>query len=337
VKIFFVYKSLAHPELEGDYVQPFTLDERLAHARQAEKQLGATIPWLVDPMDNRLKHALGDRPNSEFVIDPQGIVVRKRPWSNPETLRGDLEDLVGPVEKITRPEDLELPVQPPLPPAASKGVAPRVSRAGMFAIVSRPRIEDGGSPFFAKLRAEADLNLIDEGHGRMYLGFHLDPFHQAHWNNLTRPLRYRIEAPPEVKLAPVSAEAPKISAAKDSDPREFLVEVERWPEEASIRLTVDYFACTDEVCHTVRQVYTLQRKRDSDGGGAPSSGFRGFTAEQMFAWIMEGDKDHDAKLTPDELNSLMRPRLADHDSNQDGVLDREEVQAMAGQLARPFQ
>jgi len=23
-------------------------------------------------MDNRLKHALGDRPNSEFVIDPKG-------------------------------------------------------------------------------------------------------------------------------------------------------------------------------------------------------------------------------------------------------------------------
>ena len=26
-------------------------------------------------MDNRLKHALGDRPNSEFVIDPAGKVV----------------------------------------------------------------------------------------------------------------------------------------------------------------------------------------------------------------------------------------------------------------------
>ena len=53
-------------------MQPFTLEERLAHARQAEKQLGASIPWLVDAMDNRLKHALGDRPNSEFIIDPEG-------------------------------------------------------------------------------------------------------------------------------------------------------------------------------------------------------------------------------------------------------------------------
>ena len=65
-------------------MQPFTLEERLAHARQAGKQLGATIPWLVDAMDNRLKHAMGDRPNSEFVIDPKGKIVRKRAWSHPE-------------------------------------------------------------------------------------------------------------------------------------------------------------------------------------------------------------------------------------------------------------
>ena len=51
VKFVFVYKSLAHPELEGNYVQPFTMGERLAHARQAVKQLGASIPWIVDPMD----------------------------------------------------------------------------------------------------------------------------------------------------------------------------------------------------------------------------------------------------------------------------------------------
>ena len=36
VKFFFVYKTLAHPELAGNYVQPFTLEERLAHARQGQ-------------------------------------------------------------------------------------------------------------------------------------------------------------------------------------------------------------------------------------------------------------------------------------------------------------
>ena len=44
VRFYFIYKSLAHPELVGDYVEPFELKDRLAHARQAEKQLGASIP-----------------------------------------------------------------------------------------------------------------------------------------------------------------------------------------------------------------------------------------------------------------------------------------------------
>ena len=49
---------------------PFTLKERLLHVQEAKKTLGATVPWLCDTIDNDLKHALGDWPNSEFVIDP---------------------------------------------------------------------------------------------------------------------------------------------------------------------------------------------------------------------------------------------------------------------------
>ena len=82
VRFFFIYKSLAHPELVGNYVQPFTLDERLMQSRQASLQFGTRIPWIVDAMDNRLKHALGDRPNSQFVVDPNGTIVSKRAWSN---------------------------------------------------------------------------------------------------------------------------------------------------------------------------------------------------------------------------------------------------------------
>src|SRR6185436_15836864 len=106
--MFFIYKTLAHPELAGNYVQPFTLAERLAHAKQAEKQLGATIPWLVDDIDNRLKHALGNRPNSEFIVDPQGIIVRKRAWSHPAEVRKDLEQLVGTVDRVTPEKDVHL-------------------------------------------------------------------------------------------------------------------------------------------------------------------------------------------------------------------------------------
>ena len=69
VQFYYLYKQLAHPEL-SNYVDPFTLEERLMHVAQAEVQLGSRIPWLADAMTNELKHALGDMPNSEFIIEP---------------------------------------------------------------------------------------------------------------------------------------------------------------------------------------------------------------------------------------------------------------------------
>jgi hypothetical protein len=327
-----VYKSLAHPELVGTYVQPFTFDERLAHARQAIKELGTTIPWLVDPMDNRLKHALGDRPNSEFVIDPSGKLVRKRPWSNPAELRKDLEEFVGKVDKITLPEDLKLEVEPPLAQSATKeGIEP-VSRAGLFPIVMKPQIDNSGELFYAKLRPEADLPLIDEGNGKLYLGFHLDPFHKAHWNNLQKPLRFEVNAPEGVKLSATTWESPKSSSENDSAPREFLLDVEAWPVDKTIELTVAYAACTEDLCHSVKQTYVLSRHRDKDGGRAKSAGFRVLTLEQMVKRLLAGDKNGDGKLNKEELNLIQKSRFADYDVDKDGVLDKDEVQKLAEQL-----
>ena len=77
VHFLYVYKALAHPELNG-YVQPVTLEERLMHVVEAKRALGTEIVWLADNMANELKHALGDAPNSEFVVDPQGTVIVDR-------------------------------------------------------------------------------------------------------------------------------------------------------------------------------------------------------------------------------------------------------------------
>ena len=96
VKFLYIYKALAHPELNG-YVKPFTLDERLMHVKEAQRTLGSKITWIADSMSNDIKHALGNRENSEFVIDPDGKIVRMRSWSNPEQLRKDLTELEIPV------------------------------------------------------------------------------------------------------------------------------------------------------------------------------------------------------------------------------------------------
>ena len=328
VKFFFIYKTLAHPELAGNYVQPFTLDERLAHARQAEKQFGVTIPWLVDAMDNRLKHALGDRPNSEFILDTQGKVVRKRAWSYPAQVRKDLEELVGPVAKITKAEDLKLKLQLTLKPPAARGKLERIKRPRMQAIAMEPVIDPKGPPFYAKLRVEADADLVRNGSGQLYLGFHLDPFHNAHWNNLTPALSYKMDLPMGAKIAKSTGEATKVAFASDSDPREFLLDVDAWPDKP-IRLTVTYSACVEEACHVIKQEYVLHLRRDKDGGGARGAG-AGFWEPAEFAkQMMSRDKNGDKKLTKDEVMGLVVPHFEHFDTNKDRFLDAEELKEVS--------
>ena len=333
MKFFFVYKSLAHPELAGNYVQPFTLDERLAHARQAEKQLGATVPWLVDSMDNRLKHALGDRANSEFIVDPKGIIVRKRAWSHPEQLRKDLEKLVGPVDRVTKEEDLRLNVGMPLQPAAPRGNVPRVDRSQMQAIASEPQLDLKGLPYYAKLRAEADEDLLTSGAGKLYVGFHLDPFHDAHWNNLTKPLSFKLDVPEKVSIEKKAFEATKVEAPSDSDPREFLIDVAAWPEREPIRLTVTYYACVgDTTCHAVQQQYVLHLRRDRDAGKARGEGAGFWDSEEFAGQMRANDKDGDGRLDKTEVRGLVLPHFDDFDANKDGGLDAEELTAVADWL-----
>ena len=170
VQFYYLYKQLAHPE-RNSYVDPFTLDERLMHVKQAEMQLGSRIPWIVDAMTNDLKRALGGMNNSEFIIDPDGRVVGSRAWSDPTGLREDLERLVGPVETPTRVSDLDLVTQPPVPTVA-KGIVPRVERPGrMSTLRIEPSLDDTDYPFYTKLRADVDQRFLESGEGTLYLGF----------------------------------------------------------------------------------------------------------------------------------------------------------------------
>ena len=88
--------------------QPATLEERLHYLREARRTLGTEIPWLCDPMENGVAHALGGGSNAEFLIDPEGRVMNSRPWCDPDALRKDLERLVGPVENPTSPTDVSV-------------------------------------------------------------------------------------------------------------------------------------------------------------------------------------------------------------------------------------
>jgi len=111
------------------------------------------------------------------------------------------------------------------------------------------------------------------------------------------------------------------------------LDVESWEADSTIQVIVFYAACTEDLCHTVKQTYFLSRQRDKDAGRAKSAGFRVLTADETVKRLMAGDKDGDGKLVKEELNSIQQPRFADYDLNQDAVLDKEEIRKMAEQLA----
>lgn len=333
VKFYFVFKSLAHPELSGNLVQPFTQKERLAQAQQAVTQFGTKTPWIVDDIDNRFKHAMGDRPNSQFVINPEGIIVRKRAWANPRLVRKDLEDLVGPVEKITTEEEIELSLGKPLKQAGSRGVMPRFSRLQMLPIVVEPELKEGAQPFYGKLRAEADGDLISKGTGKLYLGFHLDPLYAVSWNNLANPLSYSIEQIDGFEADKYQQSAPLISEPSDADPREFMVHVQTWKADVPLKLTVKYFVCEDkETCYALTQKYIIRLQRDIDGGGARSEGAGLWNRDDFALQLMKSDKDQDRKLSRKEAPGIASPHFDKLDANDDGFLELEELKSLADWL-----
>ncbi|MBW3543651.1 MAG: protein-disulfide reductase DsbD N-terminal domain-containing protein [Planctomycetes bacterium] len=243
------------------------------HVKEAERRLGSQIPWICDTMTNDIKHALGDAPNSEFVVDPEGRIAVRRQWSDPEQLRKDLEELLGPVEKPTTVSDLDLKTIPP-PRAAPSGVVEGVRRPrGLSALVIEPIASDDKQPFYVKLRAEADRDVLRGGTGKLYLGFHLDPLYHVHWNNLTKPIRVEIAAPDGTTVEPATLEGPQVEAEADIDPREFLVDVNGADRERPLKLTVRYFACNDDAgwCKAVTQEYVVRFEVDRDGGWARGS------------------------------------------------------------------
>ena len=272
VNIFCVYKTLAHPEFgEQAWVEPFTVEERIKHIHVIQGLTGATVPWLADSMQNSLGHRLGQQPNSEFVLDPDGRILSRRDWFSPEQLRGDLEKLVGKVDQPTRPEDLNLEISIPERPAA-RGVLARVLLSGTgFALRIQP--QTSASPFFVKLRAEVDQAILQGRAGKMYLGFHLDPIFRTHWNNLALPLSFQINASTS-SIAPVTVVGPRVDIEADLDPREFLVDVSPQFPDRSFDLVVNYTVCSDasQTCHAVTQKYVCYWELDSDAGAPLRNG-----------------------------------------------------------------
>ena len=304
-------------------------------------------------MANDLKHALGDRPNSEFIISPEGRILVARSWSDPETLRADLEKLIGKTKTITSPSDLNRKTKAAPASKIASGIVPRTEKPeGAMAVIVRPispkgEKEQAKETFYIKLRAEADRGLMDQGKGKLHIGFHLDPVHTVHWNNLADPLHFEFKTTKGIKLSTSKGSAPKVKTPSDIDPREFLIEIDSSTGriEQPLELTVSYFACDDEEgwCRAVTHRYEIELRRDRDAGSVrspgagrgldrrqrPGGGRGGFgqrrrpDAGQMLERM---DANGDGAISLEEARGPMIDRFKMMDTDENGSLSREELQ-----------
>ena len=279
VQFYFMYQSLTHPENWG-FVQPTSIQERFAQVEHAKELLQTKIPWLTDTMDNNMKQNGEMSPNAQFLFDREGKIVHRDSWGRGSSLRAALEKLVGPSDKITTVASLNLP-----PTSRNKSTPPGemlVERKRVDGIAVPLRFaasgeevkaenlkspEFGASNRYAKLRPEADQNLLRTGSGQLYLGFRQDPVLGAAWNNLAAAPKYRIIAD-GVTVSPAMAEAPKIDVESDTEPREFLVDVQNWEAGKPIKVQIQYFACNKKLgwCKALDQEFTIWLEQDRTSG-----------------------------------------------------------------------
>jgi len=322
------------------------IEDRLAHIQEAKRTFqGVTMPWLCDNMSSDLEKALGSANNSEFIFDPDGKIVHLRDWSSPTQLRADLQKLVGPVTNPTSVADLKLSDKVPAP-AAARGIVPRIEvPEDLQSIKVTPKAlakDKPANPYYSKLQAKADDELLKTGKGKLYLSFHLDPVYKVHWNNLVAPIEYEIKTEKDTRVSPESGKGPIVKAAADIDPREFLLNIQGGDSAKPLELTVRYFACNDDEgwCKLVTQSYLIHleadagrggrdrpfdaRRRPGPGGPPGEGGLPqgGFSVERLFRF----DSNDDGKISKDELPEFLRERILDRiDTNKDGMIDKKEA------------
>lgn len=320
VQIFYVYKTVEHPEV-NNFISAFNLEERLKHIAIAKERFKSEIPWICDTMDNDVKMAFGGAPNGEFILDPDGKIVRKRFWSNPKTLRSDLEELVGPVEKITKVEDLPA-IYTPEPNKIASGVLPKLEIPGRLMALNLDPVPDKDNPFFAKLRVEANGGLRTGG-GKMLFSLYLDPIYKVHWNNRAGKVKIEIKSDDSIAIVPSVLQSPEVKEDADVDPRQFVVDASTTGKPEPLRVVVTYTVCDDAetFCKEITQQYQVNFEIDRNLGTRP-----GIFLNEMFANVRDLDTNGDGKLTKDELPAGQVTLYVGHmDYNGNEIIEADEI------------
>lgn len=269
VDFYFIFQTLQHPENHA-YVQAFSMDERFLQVAEAKRHFGTSVPWILDTFENNWKAYFQGRPNSEIIFDRDGRMVHVEPWVRKPNLRDALAEIFGPVDKPTQVADLDLPDIERISEGQRAGVVDRLKVSGN-PIPLEFTAEPSKDTYYAKLRTEVDQALYETGTGQMYLGLHLDPIYQVHWNNLAEPVVYELSLPEGVSATPPTGKGPLPDVESDMDPREFLIDVKDWNDKSEpLDVSIFYLACNKEHgwCKPVTQRYTVSLERDELAGSA---------------------------------------------------------------------
>ncbi|MGQ1785814.1 hypothetical protein [Saccharicrinis sp. GN24d3] len=303
VQFFYFYKSLRHPELDG-YVQAQNISERLLQLAEARKKLGTKAPWIADTMEDDIRIGLRSGSWSVYLISPEGAVVYASGRIDGQALRDALSKAVGPVATPTKTIDLNLPVISRPGKLVNEDSEWGVARPEGLSILSIVPASPEET-YYVKLRAEADDALLTTGTGRLFLGFYPDPIHDAHWNNLTPPMKYKLTLTEGVTATPAEASAKKGKGDSDTKPRQFWVDITSEKPFEEIKLELDYFGCTSEMCLPLAHEYTI--RMEDENRGSRTYGMN------------KGNRNN--KRKPQGGNDRMK-RL---DTNQDGLVSFEEL------------
>ena len=298
------------------------IKERLQHIAEAKRLSGSEIPWLCDTMEGELATAFGKAPNGEYILDPEGRLIRKRYWSNSTTLREDLTELVGTVENPTRVEDIDVAFNVETREIPS-GIVPRLKLPKDMSAIKVEPVEVDETPFYAKLRCEISSEFRQNDYGKMYLGLYLDPLYKVHWNNRAGNVHLKVIAPEGVTIEPAEMVSADVAEDADVDPRMFLVDVKNAVKKMELTIEARYIACDDAgtFCKPVTQTYKAIFEPYKPGGTRP-----GIFLEDFFGDVADFDKNSDGQITKDELPDGKVTMFIGHlDKNFDDVIDADEI------------
>jgi thiol-disulfide isomerase/thioredoxin len=115
----------AHPG--GSFPQPKTMDAKMAHARKLQKIYGFEFEIAVDDINGTLHRAMSPKPNSAYLLAPDGTILFRAQWAN------DTQALAGAIEATVRsqapqPSESGGVLKPTL--RMLRNIAPVLDRAG---------------------------------------------------------------------------------------------------------------------------------------------------------------------------------------------------------------